>query len=44
MVHAKFGGQLTACVMADSKIENRFPTTIAMGLRRKRGAVRAEAP
>ena len=38
------GGQLTECVMGDSKIENRFPTTIAMGLLRERGAVRAEAP
>ena len=28
MVYAKFGEQLTECVMGDSKIENRFPTTI----------------
>ena len=29
MVYAKFGGQLTECVMGDSKIESRFLTTIA---------------
>ena len=32
MVYAKLGeggGQLTECVMGDSKIENRFPTTIS---------------
>ena len=51
MVYAKLegggggwgGGQLTECVIGDSKIEDRFPTTIAMGLLRARAAVRAEA-